>query len=349
MREVVLEFASEHLENVRVKESFAAASCPFHADRNPSFWIALDTGSWGCFSCEERGSNLKLLMRALGYKNRSAEKEIDAALKDQKKTRAAAVRRKKRKARASFLGTHTLPESLLGVFNFTPIDLVEAGFSEQLLIENNIGYDRERDRIIFPIRDLAGNLIGLSGRATLPGALPKYKVYQGRFIRDGKEMLGELGEWFPDYSSTDIRNHLWGANFIFEDIFHRRSEQLIVVEGYKARLWLVQHGWTNTVAIMGARMSDAQERIIRQMGTPTWILLDNNDAGQSGANDICDRLGMATFPVYRCNYPSDMSEDAQPDDLTTVEEIDWVLSNATKARGKRRYGYKRTKAVSTDR
>jgi len=348
MLDLAEDIARKNLERVRVKEDFIASCCPFHADRSPSFWISRESGAWGCFGCGAKGSNLKLLLQELGVRDKVTEDQIERELKDKRKTRAKAVARKKKQARASLLGTHVLPESILGIYDFAPLDLIEDGFQESILVQHDIGYDRERNRITFPIRDLEGSLVGISGRTTI-GEFPKYKVYTGRRTIEGREIMGELGEWFPDYSSSDIRNHLWRANAVFEDIYHGRSEQLIIVEGYKACLWLVQNGWTNTVALMGSRMSAAQERIVRRMGTPTWILLDKNEAGQSGTNDICDRLGIATFPVYRCTYEPGKDDSVQPDDLD-AEELDEMFSSATKAKGKRkrRYDNSRKESVKTD-
>lgn len=330
------EVAQNYLSRVKFKEGFIAAACPFHKDgqeRKPSFWINRENGAWGCFTCEMRGGNLRDLLKKIGVSSYKLEAELKRLEKEEAKSKKLKEVRKKKKNRADFKGNSILPEALLGVYDWCPVSLVEDGFTEETLREHDIGYDKARERVTYPIRDVYGNLIGISGRAH-DGEHPKYKVYTGRKYNDEGKLItfGELGEDFPGYSSDNIRDHLWRGQHVYNKLYTGEDDQLIIVEGYKAAMWLVQHGWINTVAIMGARMSKAQERLISRMGTSTWVFLDNNDAGLSGARDICKRLAMGTFPVYRCYYPIDCDESVQPDDLTE-DEIEIVLTNAKRVGG----------------
>lgn len=337
------EIAEDHLEKVKSRGDYLQASCPFHSDNTPSFWVHRESGRWGCFSCQESGSDLGYLLKAIGAgTTRVIQQKLKNARENRRKNASFEKKRQQVKAQRELKGVHTLPEALLGVYDFLPMDLIDNGFEEAILNAHQIGYDRGNDRITFPIRDFVGQLIGISGRATEKGKHPKYKVYTGKRIVEGREDLGELGEWFPDYSSSDIRDHLWRAHLVFDDIYHGRNKDgLIIVEGYKACLWLVQLGFHNVVALMGAHMSATQERLIRKMGTKTWILLDANEAGQKGTANISDRLGNASFPVYACHYPSDCPLEAQPDDFD-LPGAQWLLDNATRATGKAKRLHVRT-------
>ena len=342
---VVDSIAEEYLESVRIKDSFISATCPFHKsgqEAHPSFWLNRYSGEWGCFTCSAKGSDLKYLLRDLGVRNLKAEAEIEEAAKHAKKTLKVQKLQRLKRARADFKGTHTLPDSLLGVFDWTPTSLVEAGYSEEVLMAHDIGFDRRLDRITFPVRDIHGNLVGISGR-TVHKINPKYLFYSGRRIRNGEEVLGELGEWYPEYSNEDVRNHLWRGHIVYPRLIKSTKGQMIVVEGFKAALYLVQLGWENTVATMGTAMTLAQERIIRRIGLPTFVLMDNNQPGREAARDISQRLASSTFPVYRCEYPGDCDPEAQPDDLAE-EEVEAVLANSKRAGGKRygRMGNSRT-------
>lgn len=303
MEGFVEEFAAEHLEGVQNRGGFVYACCPFHDEKTPSFWIAGD-GHWACWGCGESGQDLLALMQSLGVGTRKAKAQLEEARKEAKKY--AKVKRVKvaKKARQEFRGTSVLPaRELLPIFDYTPMDLVDEGFDEEILEDHKVGYDRKHERTTFPIWDLDSNLIGISGRRAERVSGPKYKVYQGwHENRDGVRVPGELGEWYKDYSSTDIRNHLWRGERVYQKIYDGEDDELIIVEGYKAALWLVQHGYHNTVALMGSTMTAQQERLIRRMGTPTWVFLDANYAGRRGSRDICWRLGNATFPVYECDY-----------------------------------------------
>jgi len=327
--------AEKYLRLVRIKSDFVSAACPFHKsgqERHPSFWINRQTGKWGCFSCSAGGSGLKYLLQELNVSNRTLEEEIDIATKEASDGLELENRKRKRKQRASFKAVHTLPDGLLGIYDRAPKALLEAGFGKELLRAHDIGFDRKLRRITFPIRDVFGTLVGISGRNP-DGVYPKYKVYEGTREVEGKQVPGELSEHHPTYSSRGVRDHLWRAHFIYDDIFHERTQTLIVVEGFKAALWMVQLGWVNTVALMGSRMSPTQARIIRRMGTETWVFLDNNKPGRDGSKTVCGALANSTFPVYECEYPTYCEEEAQPDDLSEVE-IEHVLETANRIGGK---------------
>ena len=330
------QIALDNLKRVKIKDDFIASACPFHKggeERRASFWINRETGAWGCFSCTKHGSGLKWLLKDMGLKSLKVQAVLEEAELDAKKTEKVRKAKARLKARKDYKGDHILPDSLLGVFDWMPLALVEQGYTPELLKEHDIGYDKRNERITFPIRDLYGNLVGISGRSTRPGEEPKYLVYNGRRNLDGKEVLGELGEWFPEYSNDGIRDHLWRLDKFYKPLFETNKGQLIIVEGYKAALWMVQHGWTYTCALMGARLSATQERIIRSLGAETFVLLDNNYAGRSGSRDICQRLAVSSFPVYQCRYLADHDENTQPDDLTEAE-LEEVLCSATRAGGR---------------
>lgn len=330
--------AEQYLRRVRIKEDFISAACPFHKggqESRPSFWVSRIVGNWGCFTCGKSGGALRWLLKELGINSTRIEAQLEEAEKEAKKTIEVDKARARKKARKPFTGEHLLPDALLGVFDFMPLDLVEAGFEKAVLQEHDIGYDRRNNRVTFPIRDLFGNLIGISGRATMIGEEPKYLVYSGRRTIDGKEVHGELGEWYPEYSNEGVRDHLWRMDKCYDRLMKNEGgqEQLIIVEGYKAALWMVQNGWINTVALMGARISPGQERIVRSLGVEVFVFLDNNRPGREGSTRVCRRLAASTFPVYEVSYPEDCEDTAQPDDLI-VEELEAALGNSKRVGGK---------------
>jgi len=337
VQDLVDEIAIAHLSRVNIKEDFVAAACPFHKggqESHPSFWINRQNGSWGCFACSEGNSDLRLLLKALGISGVAIDDALEDAERQAKKTAKLRRLREEKRARREFKGVHILPDSLLGVYDWLPLSLVEEGFSEEVLRAHDIGFDRQLERITFPIRDLFGNLIGISGRATAIGDEPKYLVYGGRRTVNGEEVMGELGYWFKSYSNDGIRDHLWRMEKTYKALYEAEAGQLIIVEGYKAALWMVQHGWTQTVALMGARMSPQQERIIRSLGCEVFVLLDNNKAGRSGSWKVCQSLAVSSFPVYRCSYPAYCDSGTQPDDLNE-EELDKALCTAQRIGGRR--------------
>jgi len=331
---VIDEIVNNNFRLVRARDQYMSAACPFHKEgqeRHPSFWVNRITGEWGCFACHVHGADVKELMNKIGVKGTL---RVDALLEEAKKDSKLAMARQKReakkKAKLKFRGQETLPESLLGVFNWLPTELMDSGFTEEVLKGHDIGFDRERGNITFPLRDLYGNLIGFSGRQP-EGCHPKYKIYSGKKVVDGKTRDNELGEWFPEYGSVDPRDHLWRAWLFFNELFNDEFHQLIIVEGFKAALWMVQHGWFHTGALIGSSMTKQQEKIIKTMGADVWVFGDNDDAGQSMTYKVSRRLARSSFNVYECVYPEG-HEDDQPDDLRP-EEIEEVLSTACRVGG----------------
>jgi DNA primase len=267
------QIARDHLSRVKVKDRYISAACPFHnngQERHPSFWVDRTKGNWGCFTCPAKGSSLKKLLELLKVGGPKILAILEEAEKDSKKTFKLEKAKLEKKARADFKGTHILPDAILGVFDHCPVSLVEQGFSEELLLEHEIGFDHRNNRITFPVRDIYGNLVGINGRSTTPGEVPKYLFYSGQRMSNGKKTMGELGEWYPDYSNEDVRNHLWRCHALYQPLFDSNHAQLIIVEGYKAAMWVAQYGW-NVVATMGTKMTLAQERIIRQLGAEVFV------------------------------------------------------------------------------
>lgn len=144
--------------------------------------------------------------------------------------------------------------------------------------------------------------------------------------------MGELGEWFPGYSNEGVRDHLWRGHLVWDDLFNDKWDQLIVVEGFKAAMWMVMHGWYYTVAVMGTMMTQTQARIIRRTGASVYVFSDNNEPGRRASHYWCQTLAISSLQVYEVSYPDRCGDDAQPDDLTE-EELDNALESAKRVGG----------------
>jgi DNA primase len=210
-----------------------------------------------------------------------------------------------------------LKESLLGVFDYCPKSLVTAGFDKRLLKSMDIGFDKDAMRITFPIRDLEGNLVGITGR-TVVDEYPRYKVYKSkdllRFAPDDAEAIA-------GYNRYDIKNHdyLWNAHNVYPQAYFGDLGTIVLVEGYKACLWLLQHGIDNAIALQGSRMTRTQELILERLSVTVVLFLDNNKAGKEGTFDTGQRLRRRGLETLVVEYPGFCEEQAQPDDLSPPE------------------------------
>ncbi len=301
-----------HLKRVRLSGSNNIVSlCPFHDDRSPSFSMSLVNGLYICFSCGAKG-NFQSFLKQVGMTPDEIKYHYGETLKQLK--RNAPPPPDPGKPGIVMETNRHIPEELLGIFNFCPEDLLNEGFEEETLRSFKIGVDEKHQRITFPIRDFNGNLVGISGRAMHHDQEPRYKVYDKEYV-----------DWdLPPYD-TDKGNCLWNAHAV-----HQRrlkgspsDEPIVIVEGFKACMWLQQAGVKDVVALMTADMSWAQQVMINQMGSRYIVMLDNNDAGVKGTINVTRALAKTSPYVRVVEY-----EEDQPSDVPREDVLD-VVFNAT--------------------
>ncbi|MFH2013147.1 MAG: DNA primase [Pseudomonadota bacterium] len=129
-------------------------------------------------------------------------------------------------------------------------------------------YDRFRGRIIFPIINVNGRVIGFGGRV-LDNSLPKY-----------------LNS--PESSVYDKSNSLYGLN-VAKD-FIRNEDRVIVVEGYFDLLSLNQYGIKNVVATLGTSLTQGHIMILSRYTNNIITVFDADEAGEKAAARSLDAL-----------------------------------------------------------
>lgn len=321
----VVTLLSPFIKLKRSGELWWTGSCPFHPDRKPSFAIKETSGFWVCHSCHQRGS-LHRLLRYLGRSPAEIEK-ILSPLKNQieSEQRRDAIRHQARFRKDPFRGDFILAEGLLGAYDYAPLELLDKGFNPGLLRSLDIGFDHYLRRITFPLRDLYGNLIGISGR-TVTGEQPKYLIYKGGYWGRDAWIEGHFGPNFDqDYPhfKCNISHILWyGQEALPSAYLAPAMEPLVVVEGFKACLWVIQAGFPLTVALCGSSPSTYQADLLRRLSNPIVLFLDANEAGQKGTRKLVEMLSL-TNEVRVVTYPKVNGENAQPDDFSadTVREL----------------------------
>jgi len=313
----IRDLAVQYLRNVKPSgPENVMAVCPFHRkvdgseEKSPSFAMSLTTGLWFCHSCQARG-NLFTFLRDTGstrdYIARRWQPLIDAAKHN--------LPPPKNPLKPGVFSADPIPEGLLGIFENCPLALVNAGFEEATLQAFDVGFDERHMRITYPLRDLSGALVGVSG-GTVTGARPKYKIYDREFP-----------EWgVPERIGWNKSGVLWNAHAIYPQVYFQTSpEYVVVVEGFKACMWVWQAGIRNVVALLGNYMSFEQKWILERMGAPVYLFLDNNDPGREGQKKTADKLRKSSR-VHMVEYPERLEgeEDAQPDSCTPQEIIEQV-------------------------
>lgn len=307
LRDMIISTAQKHLRFTKPSNNQIGGPCPFHKggmETRPSFYINLENGLYFCHSCHKTGPFPNFL-REMGESRKKIELAAELAQEAQPnkpvKDKLASVSR-----------SALVSEVLLGIFDYCPVDLVREGFDKKLLRDMDIGFDKEAMRITFPIRNMYGHLVGISGR-TVTNDYPRYKVYQSQ---DLLRFAGtpESEERAKSYTFKN-HNYLWNMQNVYPKAFYSDLDTIIVVEGYKACLWLIQNGIDNTVALMGSWMSQQQEATLGRLGGSIYLFLDKNKAGYKGTIEAGSRLISRGFKVYVFEYPDDSEWEAQPDSL----------------------------------
>lgn len=308
-----------------------AAFCPFHKggmESSPSLYVYVGdsteskhTGMAFCHTCGD-GWGIGRLLKKLGV-SRKVIDVVKQSIDYVKPKRPDGLRAK------TLFEYPRLPEQILGVFEYLPKALVEGGFMVDTLKAFEIGYDRSRKRIIFPIRNHHGDLVGLSGRTTR-NEKPRYKVYRS-----------ELNGVIPNYSFNKS-SILWNLDKIYHRRMHIDSTPPVVVcEGFKAAMWVSQCGHADTVALLGTHMSMEQEFLLSRVSNDVILFLDNDNPGRDAMRKIANRIGGS---VRIANY---QKPGASPDDLNEDEVRLAIESARTKTRmmyderrsGKDRHGW----------
>ena len=146
--------------------------------------------------------------------------------------------------------------------------LLAKGFAENLLVEVGLisrtekgsTYDRFRNRVMFPILDVVGNVIGFGSRV-LDDSKPKYLNT-------------------ADTPIFDKSGNLYALNFAKND----KSGQVIVVEGYMDVVTLYQYGIERAVASLGTALTARHARLLKRYAGEVVLCYDGDGAGIKAAH-----------------------------------------------------------------
>ena len=310
-RDTIYALVKQHLHKVkRSGPDNIMASCPFHQSDDPhgstTFSMSMSRGIFYCFSCTASGS-LKDFLKGIGVPPYEVG-TLYAPLIERMRLNAPPP---KSVHKFDPHSNELLPENLLGLFDYCPIRLRDVGFQEQTLQHFDIGYDFYHNRITFPLRDVDGQLVGISGRRT-EGDGPRFKIYKEEYKVWG----------LPARQQVDRGVLLWNIHRAGpECILTQRP--IILVEGFKACMWVWQAGFTNVVALLGNRVTVEQKWMLDHLGVPVILMLDGDEAGREGT--VRSGLTLAKSMSVKVTR---LPEHEQPNDLT-VEQLNRQLDDST--------------------
>ena len=272
--------------------------CPFHGEKTPSFTVSPTKQFFHCFGCGAHGSAIGFLMdhRGLGYVEAVQELAQQFGLQvprdSLRDTAAAGQRRSLLQANEVATGFYRqqLKNSPIAIeylkgrgltgataahfaLGYAPDDwqALKAAFDsyeDQRLVEAGLviegdgkRYDRFRGRIMFPIRDRRGAVVGFGARV-LDGSEPKYlNSPETPLFRKGQELYGlfEAGEAI------------------------RRKGRVLVCEGYLDVIQLAQGGFEESVAALGTAITSQHVTTLLRLTDSVIFAFDGDAAGRSAA------------------------------------------------------------------
>jgi DNA primase len=201
--------------------------------------------------------------------------------------------------------------------------LTELGYSEDELIEVGLVirsekgrvYDRFRNRLIIPIRDERGRVVGFGGRILNPEDNPKYLNSPQTPVFDKSRILFGL-----DTGKKEIRN----------------TETVVIVEGYMDAIQAYQAGYHNVVAQMGTSMTETQVKLVAPRYAKKIVLaLDADEAGQNATRRSLEVARQTLAKDFAGKLEVDMRvlqipSGKDPDDFLRESPDEWqaLVDNA---------------------
>jgi DNA primase len=296
--------------------------CPFHNEKTPSFYVNDDKGFYHCFGCGAHGDVIRFLTEQEGLPFMEAVKQLAAqagmevpAASPQAQERASEAEELMAlagraaewfgqqlaapagaEARA-YLARRGVSAALVKAFalGFAPGSGLRAalgGADEARMLaagllgrgEDGTLYERFRGRLMFPIRDRRGRVVGFGGRA-LGDVQPKYLNSADGPIFDKGRLLYNLDRAGPAA---------------------RKSGRLVVVEGYMVVIGVAGAGVAELAAPLGTAMTETQLELAWRLVDAPILCFDGDGAGSRAALRACLRalpllapgksLAIATLP-----------------------------------------------------
>lgn len=172
------------------------------------------------------------------------------------------------------------------------------------LINRNGSYinDVFQDRVMFPIHDIDGNVVGFTGRI--------YKNSdQAKYINSKESVIFKKG------------NILFNYHRAKQEI--KRKKEIIIVEGNMDAIRLHSNGIQNVVALMGTSLTNEQVSIIKSLRAKVILMLDNDEAGESATvnnGNILEKSGIKLLIVR-------LSGEKDPDEYIIKNGVQAIINN----------------------
>lgn len=317
--------------------------CPFHNEKTPSFTVTPGKDLYYCFGCGKGGGVISFIMEQEGLSFPDAvqflarragmtvpEENDDGRGKLRKRlldlNRQAAIwyrenlgkpegqqvvellkRRKILPKTAARFGLGAAPDSwdslikAMTAKGFTKQELLEAGLASEG--KNGGIYDRFRNKLMFPVIDVKGDILGFGSRV-LDNSKPKY-------INS------------PDTPVYNKRKNLYGIHLAK----NTKRQNIILCEGNIDVLTLHQAGFDNAVAAMGTALTVEQTKLIGKYVHEIVLCYDNDGAGLKAAQRSMGILGDSEISIRVLRLPDKIENGER----VKVDVDDFIKANGPDA------------------
>jgi len=294
----IVDVVSSYLKLERAGQNFKAR-CPFHNEKTPSFFVSPSRGTYHCFGCNRGGDQFSFVEEVEGIPFLEALKLLadragvaltrEDPKRKTERDRALAALSAATEYYESQLEANSDVKTYLHERGLTPLTtgsfrlgfapggwrnmkerLIRLGFSEDdveragLIIRSpkdpKQTYDRFRSRIMFPIEDGSGRVIGFSGR--IFGVTDESEA---KYINSPQSIL------------FDKSKALYGYSRAKDEM--RKENRVVLVEGQIDVLLSHQAGFKNTVGVSGTALSPEHLRMMKRMTDNLVTAFDADSAG----------------------------------------------------------------------
>lgn len=352
----IVELVSSYLTVKKAGVNYRAL-CPFHNEKSPSMMISPERQTFKCFGCGEGGDIFEFVMKMENLSFREALEMLaqragvklerykpandeQEANNSNRKTRLFQINSLSAQVFHKILMTHSSAEKARAYLKKrklteqTQIDfqigyapssralksfLLKRGFTDQE-IQDAGSPDRFYQRIIFPITDVMGNVLGFTGRVLDAEVQPKYLNTPETIIFHKGKIL---------YNLVRARGEI------------KSKKETVVVEGQMDVISSYQAGIKNVVATSGTALTDEHLQILYRYTPNIVFAFDGDNAGLSTSKKAYEMAISHGFNVKMTNLadfkdPGDMIEENpelwQKTVKTAKSVIDWFFDMAFKGK-----------------
>jgi DNA primase len=318
----IVDVVSQYVKLERAGASLRAR-CPFHAERTPSFHVSPERGTYHCFGCGAGGDifsfveaiegldfkgALKVLAEKAGVPlvyERSEKRDERERLFEALEVATIFYASRLHDAAKKYLVGRGISDATVREFRIgwagdswsaLSDHLKEKKFSEKELLDAGLARksergtlnDKFRNRIMFPINDSAGRVVGFSGRIFGEHASPEAPKYLNS----------------PETPLFHKSKILYG--FDKAKLAIRKLNCAVLVEGQMDLLASHQAGWANTVAVSGTAFTPEHAQLIKRMSDNIVIALDLDEAGIKAAWRTANSAFDAEMNVKVARLPNEL-------------------------------------------